>query len=111
MSDRCERLPLAPRPSAPVLNVTVVLFDGGHPSRAVVPVEIFHAAGQLWNKLQGQPVSHAFHVTTVTVDGKFVQSTKGLAITPEMSIDDIESTDIIVVPTSGLELDVKLVEN
>ncbi len=111
MLDRCESQALAPRPSAPVLDVTVVLLDGGLSSTAVVPVEIFHSAGQLWNDLQGQPVQHAFHVTTVTIDGRPVQSTKGLSITPEMSIDDVACADIIIVPTSGLELDVKLVEN
>src|SRR5258706_1133135 len=111
MLDRCESHVLAPRPSAPPLDVTVVLLDGGLSSTAVVPVEIFHSAGQLWNDLQGQPVQHAFHVTTVTIDGRPVQSTKGLSITPEMSIDDVACADIIIVPTSGLELDVKLVEN
>ena len=109
MFDRCDQL--VPTTKPPVLDVTVVLLDGGLSSTAVVPVEIFHSAGQLWNELQGQPVDHAFNVTTVTVDGGSVESLKGLSITPEKSIHEIETTDIIIVPTSGLELDVKLVEN
>jgi transcriptional regulator GlxA family with amidase domain len=111
MLDHCDRLIPTQQSSAPALDVTVVLLDGGLSSTAVVPVEIFHSAGQLWNDLQGQPVDHAFRVTTVTIDGGPVQSTKGLTIMPEKSIDDIECADIIIVPTSGLELDVKLVEN
>lgn len=111
MLDRCDYLAPAPKQNAAVLDVTVVLLDGGLSSTAVVPVEIFHSAGQLWNDLHGQPARHAFHVTTVTLDGRPIRGTKGLSIAPEKSIDEIETTDIVIVPTSGLELDVKLVEN
>jgi transcriptional regulator GlxA family with amidase domain len=34
-----------------------------------------------------------------------------MSITPEQSIDDVERADIVIVPTSGLLLDEKLIEN
>jgi transcriptional regulator GlxA family with amidase domain len=40
-----------------------------------------------------------------------VRSPYGLTIQPETSLADVERTDIVVVPTSGLDLDLKLVEN
>jgi len=94
-----------------MFEVTVVLLDDGLSSTAIVPVEIFHAAGALWNDLHDRPAEPAFRVTTVSLDGGSVRSPYGLGLAPAKSIDQIERTDIVVVPTSGLELDPKLIEN
>jgi transcriptional regulator GlxA family with amidase domain len=94
-----------------MLDVTVVLLEDGLSSTAVMPVEIFHSAGALWNTLRDEPVEPAFRVTTVTLDGGPVKSATGFSLMPQKSIDEIDRTDIIVVPTSGLELDTKLVEH
>lgn len=94
-----------------MLDVTVVLLDGGLSSTAIMPVEIFHSAGTLWNDLHNQAPQPAFRVRTVSLTGEAVRSPYGLSITPETTLDAIERTDIIIVPTSGLDLDLKLVEN
>ena len=88
-----------------MIDVTVVLLDDGLSSTAIMPVEIFHSAGALWNALHGLPPDPAFRVRTVSIDGGPVRSPYGLAIQPEGSIDEVERTDIVVVPTSGLDLD------
>ena len=93
------------------LDVTVVLFDGGLSSTAIMPTEIFHSAGKLWNVLHQRPEEQAFRVRTVTLDGKAVRSPYGLSIVPEDAIAAITRTDIVIVPTSGLDLDLKLVEH
>lgn len=95
----------------PMLDVTVVLLDDGLSSTAIMPLEIFHSAGALWSGLQGGPARPRFDVRTVSVDGRPVRSPYGLAFHPEGGLDDIASTDIIVVSTSGLEVDAKLIEN
>ena len=94
-----------------VLDVTIVVLDDGLASTAVMPAEIFHSAGALWNKLLGRPSAPAFRVRTVSLDGMPVRSPYGIGLVPEGSIADIMRSDIVVVPTSGLELDHKLVEN
>src|SRR6185312_7801660 len=96
---------------AALLDVTVLLLDDGLSSTAIMPLEIFHSAGVLWNALQGHPAKPAFRVVTASIDGRAVRNPQGLAIQPEAAIADIVRTDIVIVPTSGLELDVKLVEN
>ena len=48
---------------------------------------------------------------TVSLSGEAVRSPYGLMIDPEGSIDDVERTDIVIIPTSGLELDAKFAEN
>jgi transcriptional regulator GlxA family with amidase domain len=103
-----------PRPAQagrPVLDVTVVLLDGGLPSTAIMPVEIFHAAGALWHELHDEAPRPAFRVKTVSLDGGPVLTPHGFSMLPHAAIDDITRTDIIFVPTSGLDCDLKLVEH
>lgn len=95
-----------------MLDVTVVLFDDGYASTALMPVEVFHSAGALWRELKGEEPAPRFRVTTVSLDGKPVRTPyAGLSLTPQGAIGDIARTDIVIVPTSGLDLDHKLVEN
>jgi transcriptional regulator GlxA family with amidase domain len=92
-------------------DVTVVLLDDGLSSTSIMPVEIFHTAGRLWHELHGQPSQAAFRVRTVSLDGGPVRSPYGLTLLPEGALKDVERTDVVVVPTSGLNLDLKMVEN
>ena len=94
-----------------MLDVTVVLLDDGLSSTAIMPVEIFHSAGALWNELHDRAAEPAFRVTTVSLDGRPVRSPYGVGLAPHGSLADVARTDIVIVPTSGLELDLKLVEN
>src|ERR1700755_1093687 len=95
-----------------VLNVTVILFDDGYASTAVMPIEVFHSAGTLWHALNGESTDQRFEVVTATIDGKPVRSPyAGLSMSPQYSIDQITQTDLIIVPTSGLALDEKLIEH
>jgi len=101
----------APTSARRPLDVTVVLFDDGLSSTAVMPIEIFHAADKLWNILHAKPERPPFRVRTVTIDGEPVRSPYGLSIRPETAIDAVTHSDIVIVPTSGLDLDLKLVEH
>jgi transcriptional regulator GlxA family with amidase domain len=94
-----------------MLDVTVVLLDDGLSSTAILPVEIFHCAGRLWNDLHDHSSDPPFRVRSASLDGGPVRSPYGLQIAPEAAIADVERTDIVIVPTSGLDLDLKLVEN
>lgn len=94
-----------------MLDVTIMLLDDGLSSTAIMPAEIFHCAGALWNELHDRPAEPAFRVRTVSLDGGPVRSPIGCSILPDGAIGDVTHTDILIVPTSGLELDVKLVEN
>jgi transcriptional regulator GlxA family with amidase domain len=87
-----------------ILDVTVVLLDAGYASTAIGPIEVFHSAGLLWNRLHGDAGELRFRVRTASVDGKSVGSLCGLRISPELAIRDIRRTDIIVLPASGLEV-------
>ena len=103
--------PVPRKPHRRALEVAIVMFDDGLSSTAVMPTEILHSAGSLWNTLHDETPHPAFRVRTASVDGKPVKSPYGFEIRPETVIDAIEYADIVIVPTSGLDLDLKLVEN
>ncbi|THD77265.1 MAG: helix-turn-helix domain-containing protein [Phenylobacterium sp.] len=94
-----------------MLDVTVVLLDDGMSSTAIMPVEIFHSAGTLWNDLHDRPTQRAFRVRTVSIDGEAVRSPYGIGLKPEAAIADVTRTDVVIVSTSGLELDLNLVKH
>jgi transcriptional regulator GlxA family with amidase domain len=93
-----------------VLDVTVVLLDGGYASTAIAPLEVFHSAGQLWNWLQGASFHPRFRVHVASIDGRKVMCGYPLGLTPECAIEDIKHTDIIIVPTSGWDLMERIVK-
>lgn len=92
-------------------DVTVVLLDEGFSSTAVMPVEIFHSAGKLWNDLHDQPAHPAFRVRTVSLDGGAVRSAHGLGVTPHAAMGTVQRTDVVIVSTSSLDLDLAFVAN
>ncbi|MBO9714853.1 helix-turn-helix domain-containing protein [Sphingomonas sp.] len=94
-----------------LIDVTVVLLADGLSSTSVMPAEIFHSAGALWEALHGRPATARFRVRTASLDGRPVRNPFGADVAPSCAIDAIERTDIVVVPTSGLDFEPKLVEN
>lgn len=79
------------------LNVTVVMFDGGFSSTAIGPMEVFYAAGLLWQRLHGEPEQPRFNVRSASVDGRPVTSVYGLTLTPHCAIEDAKQMDLILL--------------
>jgi transcriptional regulator GlxA family with amidase domain len=95
-----------------ILDVCVVLMDDGYASTALMPIEVFHSAGALWRELKGETPEPRFRVVTASITGGCVRSPYGgMTMQPQHGIQDVNHADIVVVPTSGLSLDDKLIEN
>jgi transcriptional regulator GlxA family with amidase domain len=92
------------RPGKEVIDVTVVLLEAGYASTAVGPIEVFHSAGLLWNWLHGEATQPRFRVRVASIDGHSVTSLCSLGLMPEVAIDDIKRTDIIILPASGWDM-------
>ncbi len=88
-----------------MINVTVVLVEGGMPSTAVAPVEIFDSAGKLWNTMRGEPARPCFRVRTASLDGAPVKTGVCLSLTPDGCLDDTGSTEVIIVSAVGADID------
>ena len=79
------------------IDVTVVLLDGGWVSTSLGPIEVFHAAGLLWNGLRGEAPQPRFRVRPASIGGRPVTSVYGVGLTPQHAIEDITRTDLILV--------------
>lgn len=88
-----------------MLHVTVVFLEGGFSSTAVGPLEVFRHAGVIWNLLQGEPIAPRFRVTSASLTGKAVRCEGPLTIQPATAIQDVRHSDLIFVPSSGLDFD------
>lgn len=87
-----------------MIDVTVVLLDGGLPSTSMAPLEIFACAGSLWSMLSGAPAEPRFRVRTATVDGKKTHNFVPVMLEPTMSLAEVERTDLVIIPTAGMDL-------
>jgi len=94
-----------------MLDVTVVLLDDNYASTALGPIEVFHSAGQLWNMLRGDEPEPSFCVTVASIDGHSVTSPYGVTLSPQTSIREVKTANIIIVPASGLDLDGQFVRH
>lgn len=91
-----------------MIDVVVVLVEGGMPSTAIAPVEIFSGAGALWNDLLDEPKDPAVRVRTATIDGKRTETGVPVTLQPDCSIEEIESADLIFVSAPAADLETAL---
>jgi transcriptional regulator GlxA family with amidase domain len=91
-----------------MLDVTVLLLSNNYVSTSFGPIEVFHAAGFLWNAIHSEKLEPRVRVTVASVDGEPIVSPYGVALSPQASIRDIESADIVIVPSSGMDIDRQL---
>jgi len=88
-----------------MIDVTVLLLDGGLPSTSMAPLEIFSCAGTLWGALMGKPSKPLFRVRTATLNGRKTQNLVPVALEPTVGLEDVGRTDVIVVPTAGMDIE------
>ena len=101
---RAERL-------ARMIDVTVVLLEGGLPSTSMAPLEIFACAGSLWGMIMGTSTEPRFRVRTATIDGKKTQNLVPVALEPTVALTDVQKTDLVVIPTAGMDLQLAVKRN
>jgi transcriptional regulator GlxA family with amidase domain len=94
-----------------MIDVTVILLEGGLPSTSMAPLEIFACAGSLWGMIMGTPAEPRFRVRTATIDGRKTQNMVPVTIEPTVSLADVGRTDLVVVPTAGVDVEVARTAN
>jgi len=94
-----------------MIDVTVILLDGGLPSTSVVPLEIFACAGSLWSTWMGEPAVPRFRVRTASVGGRPTRNLVPVMLQPTVALADVQKTDLVVVPTAGLDLEAAARDN
>jgi transcriptional regulator GlxA family with amidase domain len=94
-----------------MIDVTVLFLEGTFASTATGPMEVFRHAGTLWNWLAGTRQVPRFRVTTASVDGRAVRCDGPISIKPDAAITAIRKTNLIFIPTTGLDLEDALQQN
>jgi transcriptional regulator GlxA family with amidase domain len=88
-----------------VIEVTVLLVDGGYASTAIGAIEVFQSAGLLWEVLRGETAAPRFNVTTASIDGLATQPISPVQIAPRCAMRDVRKADLIFVPAMGVDTD------
>jgi len=86
-------------------DVTILFIDGTFSSTAVGPMEVFRHTGTLWGMLTGTRQSPYFRVTTASIDGRAVSCDGAIKIQPDVAISEVRKTDLIFIPTTGIDLE------
>jgi transcriptional regulator GlxA family with amidase domain len=89
-----------------MIDVTVVLLEDGLPSTSMAPLEIFACAGSLWGLIMGKPAQPRFRVRTATIDGRKTRNMVPVTLEPTVSLADVRRTDLVVIPSAGVDLEV-----
>lgn len=98
------------RPPA-TLDVVVLLTGDNLASTALGPIEVFSGAGVLWQALHDEAAQPRFNVMTASIDGRPVTTSYAVGLTPQRSIREIEHTDLVIVPASGLNLEEQIIRH
>ena len=91
-----------------MVHVTIVLLDEGHASTAVGPLEVFRDAGGLWGQLTGEAQDPPFDVHVAAGGGRAVRPGARYVLQADESLEQISRTDLVFVPSCGLNLDAVL---
>lgn len=94
-----------------MIDTVVILVKGGTPTTAVTPIEILSSAGFLYEELRGSDGKRQFDVRTASLKGKKVQTLAPLSLEADHAIEEITSTDLVVVAAGGGDLEDILEDN
>lgn len=86
------------------MHVTILVPGLGYPSPVIGPYEVFTSAGVLWNVLRGEEPAGCFDVVTASESGNAVVYQGGVEIKPDRTLSQIGKTDLIFVPSIGLDI-------
>lgn len=94
-----------------MIDVVVILIEGGLPTTAVAPIEILSSAGYLWDELHGSEGERQFRVRTASIGDPVTSTLVPLTLKSEHSIEETHSADLIVVSAGSGDLELECKRN
>ena len=85
-------------------QVVILAFDGALASAITGIVDLFSMAGTSWNRIQNQQIERLFEVKIASPKGQSIQCINGIKMHAELSYQEIQYADLVVVPTIGAAL-------
>ncbi len=87
-----------------MIDVTVLLLDGGFLSTAIGPMEVFRSAGVLWNVFAGEAPCARFRVSVASADGGIARPDALVGVSGSSALSELRP-DLVWVPAAGLDLE------
>lgn len=82
-------------------RVLILAFPNSVASTFTGPLDVFHQAGRLYDRLLGGPESPAFDVRLVSLDGKPFETRTGLRVVPHLGIQEATAADLVLISALG----------
>ena len=80
-------------------KITILAIRNTIATTVLGPMDVFFQAGQLWNHIQGIPLTPFFDVEVVSTDGQPVRCLNNVQIAPHRTMEAVDETDLIVIPS------------
>jgi len=80
-----------------VKRVLILAFGNTVASTFTGPLDVFHQAGRLYDRLMGGREAPFFEVELVSLDGMPFTTRTGLRVTPHRSIAEAPKADLVLV--------------
>lgn len=84
-----------------MFNVTILGFNQAYASAITGALDLFALAGVTWQRMQGLSPSPFFNVQIATLKKQPVQCINHLEIRSHIAIEDVQQTDLLLIPTIG----------
>lgn len=78
-------------------RVLILAFGNSVASTFTGPLDVFHQAGKLYNRLMGVEETTYFDVKLVSLDGKAFETRTGMQVIPHLSITEAKQADLVVI--------------
>ena len=92
-------------------HVTVLGFDYAFASAITGVSDLLSTAGITWNYIHGNEMASEFEVEIATADGAPVKCANNIKIEAHKSVEDIHSTDLLLIPTIAGDIEQTLMRN
>lgn len=84
-----------------MFNVTILGFNQAYASAITGALDLFALAGVTWQRMQGLNPSPFFNVQIATLKKQPVLCINQLEIRSHIAIEDVQQTDLLLIPTIG----------
>tara|TARA_R110000744_G_scaffold80307_8_gene157677 strand:- start:12230 stop:13204 length:975 start_codon:yes stop_codon:yes gene_type:complete len=84
-----------------VYKVTILGFDQAYASAITGVLDIFGLAGITWQRMQGLPIKPLFDVQIASLNQRHVKCINQLELNAHVSIESVDKTDLLLIPTIG----------
>ena len=88
-----------------VHKVTILGYDQAYASAITGVLDLFALAGVTWQRMQGMKPNQAFDVQLASLSGKPIRCINQLEIKSHVSIEEVEKTDLLLIPTIGGDIE------